>query len=220
MHLTHDVLFLAAFDPELGQLRQGGVSTRAVGVGLPAAAVGTTLALQQLSPGIVVLVGTCGAYPGAGLAIGDAVVAKSILLVEPASVSPLARFCELPAPPMRVRAETNAALAEAFAESGARPVDVATTLGVTVDDHAAQEIALATGARAEHLEAFGVALACEALGVPLAVVLGVANEVGSRAREQWRAHHHEASAAAARVALHWLGRGAPGRSVDPGGGEG
>jgi hypothetical protein len=28
--------------------------------------------------------------------------------------------------------------------------------------------------------------------------------VGSRAREQWRAHHHDAEAAAADLALRWL----------------
>jgi nucleoside phosphorylase len=116
---------------------------------------------------------------------------------------------------MSVVAQAHAGLADALAASGGRGTDVATTLGVTVDDRAAGELARATGAGAEHMEAYGVAAACAAVGVPFAAALGVANAVGARAREQWRAHHRDASAAASGVVLDWLGRGAPGLPVDP-----
>jgi nucleoside phosphorylase len=78
---------------------------------------------------------------------------------------------------------------------------VATTLAVTVDDAAAARIAQATTAHVEHLEAYGVAAACAARGIPFAAALGVANEVGARGREEWRAHHRAAAAAAVDVVL-------------------
>ena len=62
----------------------------------------------------------------------------------------------------------------------------------------------------EHLEAFAVATACARARVPLAVVLGVANRVGSRAREEWLHHHQAAGKASTDVVAAWLRRGAPG----------
>jgi nucleoside phosphorylase len=88
-------------------------------------------------------------------------------------------------------------------------VEVATTLGVTVDEEAAACVAR-TGAEVEHLEAFSVASACEAARVAFVAVLGVSNVVGSSAREQWRAHHRAASCAAATEVVGWLERGAAG----------
>jgi len=41
-------------------------------------------------------------------------------------------------------------------------------------------------------------------------VLGVANAVGARAREEWRAHQAAASEAAAATVARWLTAGAPG----------
>jgi nucleoside phosphorylase len=199
----------------MGPARQAlAIELEPVGIGLPAAAVGATLRLLERRPRMVVLVGTCGAYAEAGLSIGDTVVARSVLLVEPSALEPLGKLCELPVPPMSVVAQAHTGIADALAESGGCRANVATTLGVTVDDRAAGEVARATGAGAEHMEAYGVATACGALGVPFAAALGVANAVGSGAREQWRAHHREASAAASRVVLHWLRRGAPGLSSE------
>jgi futalosine hydrolase len=148
----------------------------------------------------VVLVGTCGAYPGTALRVGDVTVARKVLLVEPAAVEGAAEF---PAP-MSLASDADESMRTALASSGAIPVDVATTLAVTVNDDVATRIARATGAAAEHLEAHGVATACATFGVPLAVVLGVANVVGSRARDEWKKNHHAASRAAIDVVKAWL----------------
>ena len=67
---------------------------------------------------------------------------------------------------------------------------------ITVDDAAATLIARSSAAHVEHLEAYGVAAACAARGIPFGSALGVANHVGARAREEWRAHHRKAAAAA------------------------
>jgi hypothetical protein len=47
-------------------------------------------------------------------------------------------------------------------------------------------------------------------GVAFAAVLGVSNIVGSAGREQWRANHRAASAAAAGEVMRWLEGGALG----------
>jgi len=96
-----------------------------------------------------------------------------------------------------------------FVDQGVPSVEVATTMGVTVDDEAAARVAR-TGVEVEHLEAFSVASACEAVGIRFVAVLGVSNGVGSNAREQWRANHRAASAAAVAEVVRWLERGAPG----------
>ncbi len=213
-----DLLILAAFDPELAPLAValgdamaatvGGVTVvaRTTGIGRPAAAAGAATHLAQLDPRAVVLVGTCGAYAGAGLAIGDAIAAARLCLVDPASLAGTAQFPE----PMTIAAGTDASLTKAFAALGARPCTLATTLAITVDDAAAARIAQGSGAEVEHLEAHGVAMACAARGVPFAAVLGVANLVGSRGRVEWRANHRLAEAVAGERLLQWLRTGASG----------
>jgi futalosine hydrolase len=208
-----DVLIVAAFQPELAALRpvlgdslEGRVGfTRVaalpVGIGLPQAAVGAALRIAETHPEAVVLVGTCGAYAASSLRIGDTVVARKVLLVEPAAVDGAAQFPE----PMSLATEGDAGMRAALAAAGALQADVATTLAVTVDDAVAGRVARASGAAAEHLEAHGVATACATQGIPFAAVLGVANVVGSLAREQWRANHRAAAAAAIKVVTAWLG---------------
>jgi nucleoside phosphorylase len=210
---THpDVLIVAAFHPELAPFgvalgermfaRLGGltVTARAVGIGLPMAAVGAALHIAELRPRAVVLVGTCGAYASAQLAIGDVVVARRVRLVDASVVSGTAQYPE----PMSVVTEAHPAITGALAATGARVVDVATTLAITVDDAAAARIARATSASVEHLEAHGVATACAVQGVPFAAAFGVANVVGVRAREEWRTHHRASAQAAANTVLKWL----------------
>jgi len=182
------------------------VAARIAGIGLAAAAVGAAAHLGELMPRAAVLVGTCGAYPGTGLAVGDVVVARRLLLIDPAAIAGAAQFPE----PMTIAAPAHDALAEAFAALGARPCSVGTTLAITVDDAGATRIAEAAGAEVEHLEAQGVATACAARAVPFAAVLAVANVVGSRGRVEWRENHRHAEAVAGERVLQWLLRGARG----------
>ena len=229
-----DVLIVAAFHPELAGLRAllvpasaaqasshgEDVSARvsslhvvasAVGIGMPNAAVGAASRVATRKPRAVVLVGTCGAYAERGFAIGDVAVAAKVRLVEPA-------VCEgraaIPGP-MSVSTDAHPALgAQLLAcggEGGAvRAANIATTLAVTTDDALAAMVARASSSNVEHLEAFAVATACAAFGVPFVAVLGVANVVGSSAREQWRVNHRATADAAAGVVFRWLQAGAPG----------
>jgi nucleoside phosphorylase len=215
-HDRCDILILAAFHPELAALRpalgeamagpigNALVLGRIVGIGLSASAAGAATHIQNLKPRLVVVLGTCGAYVGSGLAVGDVVVARRIHLVDAAVARGLAEFPE----PMSTAIDADVMTAKAIGmATGARIVDVATTLAVTVDGSTAADIALASGAHVEHLEAHGVAMACAAHGVPFGAVLGVANVVGPGARKEWRAHHRDASQAAGEAVLRWLNGG-------------
>lgn len=214
MHL--DVLVVAAFAPELAPFRAslgesldarvGGLSVtaRAVGIGLATAGMGALERIGETKPRAVVLVGTCGAY--ANLQRGDVAIAHRVLLVEPAVAEARAAFPD----PMSIEHRADARIAAALVSHGGRASDVATTLAVTTDDALARVVARATACDAEHLEAFAVASACARAGVPFASALGVANDVGSRGRGQWRESHRAASDAAARVVVSWLQAGAPG----------
>lgn len=213
-----DLLVLAAYAPELAGMRRllgdqlyGNVSgvvvsCKAVGVGLPNATAGTALRLMQLRPRAVVLVGTCGTYPGAQANIGDAVVTRRVVLVDPIEVE---RRGAMPDPIGRT-VECNPMIA--FGLGGGRPphCDVANTLGVTTDDGLAARIGATVGCALENLEAFGIANACALQQVPFACVLGVSNRVGSTGRDEWRSYHKGASQAACEVINRWLTSGAVG----------
>jgi futalosine hydrolase len=211
-----DVLVVAAFAPELEgmqailggamQAEVGGllVFARPVGIGLVAAASGTATRLETHAPRAVVLVGTCGAYPGSRLSIGDIALARTVALVEPAVLEGRSAFPE----PMSTRIHPHAAMTAAIATAGATLVDAATTLAVTTDD--ALATSLSRRGAVEHLEAFAVASACASKNVPFAAALGVANEVGSRGRPQWRENHASAGHAAATFIARWIQSGAAG----------
>ncbi len=179
------------------------VAARAVGIGLPVAAVGAAMQIAELRPRVVVAVGTCGAYTqSCGLSIGDVAAARCVRLVDAGVVCGGAAFPE----PMSTAIDAHPRLAEGLELAGAKPADVATTLAITVDDATAARIARAPGAdvQVEHLEAFGIAAACAARGIPFAAALGIANAVGARARDEWRTHHRQAAAAAVDVVVRWL----------------
>ena len=175
---------------------------RVTGVGLSAAAAGAAVHVHETRPRVVVAVGTCGAYTASRLAVGQVVVARTVRLVDRSVLEGQAEF---PGPMAQV-GRAHLAMAESIVQAtGAMPADVATTLAITVRDDAAALIAEATGAQVEHLEAHAMAAACTLRGVPFGAVLGVANAVGSRAREEWRQHHVSAASAAGEVLLRWLG---------------
>ncbi len=100
-------------------------------------------------------------------------------------------------------------------------MDLAITLAITTDDALAAQIASKSGCTAEHMEAYGVAAVCARSSIPFAAALGVANVVGSTARDEWRANNVAASEAAAALVIAWLEGGAAGlapgaRSAEPG----
>ena len=186
-------LVVAAFDPELLRFRELATEELAVetiGVGLVDAAAGMTRCVTRHAPTHAVLLGTCG---GLRVATGEVVCAARARLVVDAGA-------ELPPPMLRVaEVDLDRALHDAFAAAGAKSVQIANTVGVTIDDAVAAR--LAAESDVEHLEAYAVARVCAQAGVAAGAVLGVANAVGSRGREEWRANHVEAAARAAELAF-------------------
>ena len=212
------ILILSAHVPELSGLgpilgdgfsgASGGhaVEARAIGIGLAASARGAALALRSFEPRAAVFVGTCGAYRGHRVAIGDVVVGGRICLVSTAAAEARAAF---PAP-MRTEIDGTGPLSEALGANASRIVAIATTLAITTDDALAARASHHRGCDVEHLEAFAFAEACVEAKVPFAVVLGVANVVGSTARDEWLENHRSAGHAAGALVARWLERGAPG----------
>ncbi|MFM2161878.1 MAG: hypothetical protein RLZZ383_1390 [Pseudomonadota bacterium] len=167
------LLVLAAVEEEFGALP--GV---AVGIGAVRAARGAALALTQCRSEAVLILGTVGAYPGSGLAIGDIVTGCQIHLLDGASALGLAYAPQPPAPLQCDQRLQNA--------TGLRAVDVVTTGAITTDPTLAR--VLGTHGGVEHLEAWSIAHAAAEAGVPFAAIFGVTNEVGPDAHTQWRAH--------------------------------
>ncbi|HEY2748270.1 MAG TPA: hypothetical protein VGL86_26790 [Polyangia bacterium] len=175
-------LLVAAYAPELGML-----DGRAVGVGLIAAAAGTERAIAEARPERIVLVGTCGVFPGAANAIGSIVIVeRALLIVRPGEYLPAI---------MTAIAAADAAWAQECARViGAPLVTAASGVGITSSDKEAQR--LGALAAVEHLESFAV-LATAAGRVAATAVLAVANVVGANAHAEWKANRARAEAAAA-----------------------
>ena len=208
-------LVLAAWEPEIAPLRRlaravdpGRLALGTVGVGPVEAAVGAAAAIAAARPGRVIFVGTAGAYPRgrATAAIGTAAIAHELHFVSTAALRGDGYLPE----PVVTRAAPSSALNDALAACGPgrKPIarlGVACPLAVTRSATLGRHIAHATGAGLENLEAFSAARAAAAAGVEaVTAVLGIANRVGPRGHQEWRAHHDAASHAACRIVWNYL----------------
>lgn len=176
------MILVAAVPQELQRFREllPNFATAELGVGPLAAAV--AVARLAPRPSAVVLVGTCGAYPGAHLSIGERVVVRVSRFVDPSVV--LGTSTSITDDVL----EADEGLVDRFRAIG-RAVTAATTVALTTNDDLARGIRRTTGADVEHLETHGVAVACAAAGIPFVALLAVANFVGESGRAEWREHH-------------------------------
>ena len=202
-------LIVSAFEPEIAPLRRlvagrRGIVLEPIGIGAVDAAVGAAGAIARARPARVIFVGTAGIYGSTKevpAAIGTAVVAGEIVCV---STSALKGEAYLPGP-MVLRVSTSRSLRAALTDGRAgRPGMVACPLAITRSAALGRRIAKATGAALENLEAFAVARAAAAAGIPFAAVLGVANRVGPLGHEEWQRHHRAASRAACELTARFL----------------
>jgi nucleoside phosphorylase len=231
-----DVLIVAAHASELAGLHDAlgsalskpvrGLHVAAcdIGVGLPAASVGTMRSLRDRRPRAVILLGSCGMYPTAAssLVTADpspllrAVIPESVYLMDVAVARSEAAFPD----PMPRIGRVDRALAEGVAsvDPTALRGALATTLGITTSNEAAQRLERSGACTTENLEALGVALACESDRIPFCALLVITNIVGEGGRAQWLDQHAAAAERGARILLDWLESGAPGlpdaRQVD------
>jgi nucleoside phosphorylase len=183
------------FDGDKGGLGPSGleITLETVGVGLVEAAIGMTRCIVRHRPDAALLIGTCGAF-GDATAIGAVVTGVGVCI---ADASVLGGTAALP-PPLPAEAIFDTALLAVLVSAGAKSVQIANSVGITVDD--ALAASLAALGDVEHLEAFGFARACAAADLPCAVALGVANVVGARGRSEWLANHVSASSRAGDLA--------------------
>lgn len=174
------------------------IRAAAVGIGPVEAALGTASLLAE-RPDAALLVGTCGAYPGAGLSVGATVVVETSLLTASDAAAGLSYLPDACGGPARAHPALVAAL-------GAPAAVAVTAVAITRDAARARLLASATGAAVEHMEAFGFLRAAERAAVPAACLLGIANEVGPRAHEEWKARGATAAAAAIERLVGGMGR--------------
>lgn len=216
-----DVLLVAAHAPELvgfrgelsdafeGVIRGLKVQAKTVGIGMPAAGASMGRRIVQLEPRAVVLVGSCGIYPGRGdVQPLDILVADRTVLVDSAVVQQRAAFPD----PMQVSVQADGGMGRGLCAQSerARRVVIGTTLSITTDDALAAAIGQAGVCDAENLETFSTALACAQANIPFSAVLGVTNVVGSTGRVDWNRFQRQAAVSVAELVLRWLHNGAQG----------
>lgn len=214
-----DVLIAAAHPSELMGLRRPlgrslaarvrglRVAASAIGVGMPAAAIGATRALRELRPRALVLLGSCGRFERGPLL--TAAVPEVMQLVDAAVSAGRAAFPEA----MPVRVSTHRGLSQGLVRCAgdvALRGALATTAGITTSDALARRLARQSGCAVENMEGVAVGLACAAERVPFAGLLVVTNVVGARGRAQWLANREAAAARGAEIVMEWIASGAPG----------
>jgi len=172
-------LLLGAFPPELGPFLEAppkGWQVACTGVGQLLAAVSTARLIQELRPGRVLFIGTCGHFDDR-LKVGDIIwageaISSSVGEHRGESYRPVVERTHWPA--------TMPAL-----PFSAQRVVVPPAITRTRDGAAL----LGTLGEAEHLELTGVFAACHAVDVPVGAVLIVVNKVGPNAQSEWMANH-------------------------------
>lgn len=216
-----DLLIVAAHAPEMaglrpyltekliGTIRGLHVRGKAVGLGMASAGPATARGILAVNPRAVILIGSCGVYPGLPqYRPHDILVSTRLSLI---SHAVQARRSQWPGP-MVTTAECNPLLAAGLASVGGRifQAPLGCTLAQTVDDNVAASVHPGTGCEAENLEAFSVAMACKAADIPFTSVLGVSNIVGSTGAHDWAQFQRAAVNRAAEVIVTWVQRGAQG----------
>ncbi len=190
-----------------GEVRGLRISAKAVGSGAAAAAAATAKRVFLLQPRAVVMIGTCGVYPGLQeYAPLDIVVPNRLEIIDHGadaglSEFPMAMSTQLPPTP---------ALVAGLAGQRGKVLAVACPSSVTVSDEHAAAVPARHRCQAEHVEAFGVASACSLARIPFGAVLSVTHVVGSHAKPDFTKHHRDATLAAAECFLSWLHGGAAG----------
>ena len=191
--------------------RDGTIAGRSIslietGVGCVNAAHAVSLFLSRQSPGVVVVCGVGGAYPGSGLEVGDVACAESEYYADLGAESPegfldmkALGYALVPGDPPRF----NRLPLDRFPT--ARRLPFVTRATCTGTDATAREIAARTGGAVESMEGAAVVHVALLHGVPVAEVRGISNAVGDRDRKRWRVK--EAAGAAQAALARWIEEG-------------
>lgn len=180
-----------------------GVQVIQTGVGPVNAAHAATVAVLQQRPDAIVVCGIGGAYPSAGLELGDVVCAADEVYGDLGAQSP-AGFLDMralgfpvidSAPPL-----FNELPMQLFpVPRRVRFVTVSTCTGI---DATAVEIERRTGGVVENMEGAAIAHVAHLHDLPIGEVRGISNIVTNRDVKTWRAR--EAADAAQQAVMEWI----------------
>ena len=169
------------------------VVVAALGVGLVDFACGFQTLLGSYQINEAMLIGTCGAYPGAfrKWPIGSLVSPLKISLGDLSEVDQTGYF---PAP-----ITSTCLLDETFSRRLAPGVDrhCLTLAAITSDDRAAARIEQHYQVHFEQMEAYAFARLCQRQKISGAVLFAVANQVGCDGHQQWRDHARQGASLSA-----------------------
>jgi futalosine hydrolase len=205
--MSVDVLVCVATEQEGAEIaRHSAIAGKSIavvrtGVGPVNAAHATTLFLARHSAAAIVACGVGGAYPGAGLEIGDVVCAETEYYADLGAESPdgfldmeILGYPVVPGPPPLY----NRLPLSLFPAQRRLPFVTRSTCTGT-------EVADAPGA-IESMEGGAVVHVALRMGVPVGEVRGISNLVGNRDRASWRVA--EAARAAQASLIAWIEAGA------------
>lgn len=183
----------------------GNMHLATVGIGPVNAALELGLLIQRLAPERMIMVGSAGAFEGAGLEIGRVMAAGWEVMAELGlTTGPgLADGPALALPGVDQKIDLDPGLTSAVA--GAAGIGVGgllTVAGVSANPGQASARAERFGALAENMEGYALALAAARHGIPAAEVRGISNLAGDRDKTRWRLG--EASTAAQTAVLTFL----------------
>jgi futalosine hydrolase len=176
------------------------------GVGPVNAAFALTRCLAQGLPRAVVVCGVGGAYPGAGLSLGDVVSAETEVYGDLGADSPDG-FLDMEALGLPVVAGHpplyNRLPLDVFPTTRRAPFVTCSTC--TGTDEGARAMALRTGGAVESMEGAAIVHVARLSGVPVGEVRGISNLVGRRDRASWRLG--EAARRARQALIGWIEAG-------------
>lgn len=195
-----------------GELDGAPVIVFPVGMGKTNAAQGATALLETRTVRGVVSFGIAGAYPGAGLEVGEIALASEVVYADEGVQTPggwlstegigiplverggVRRFNDFPLDPERVDR------ARAALEAAGIPVKVGPALTVSTCSGTSargEELAARFGALCEGMEGAAIAHVCALYGVPFLELRGISNPVEDRDLSRWKIR--EAAEAAQRA---------------------
>ncbi len=171
---------------------RGDVLVVAGGVGPAAAAAAAAVGVSLAPVELLVSMGIAGAFTSARLALGDTVLATTIVSADLGVQSP-ERFLDLTALGLDGGAAVTCDLARVAAvrdrlTAAGRSVALGTVLTLstmTGTEERAAELMAAHGAVAEAMEGAGVAHVANLHGLPVLEVRTISNQVGERDRASW-----------------------------------
>jgi futalosine hydrolase len=170
------------------------------GVGPVNAAMALTRRLATGGVGTVIALGIGGAYPGAGLEIGDVVCADSETYGDLGADSPEG-FLDMEALGFPVVAGLfNTLPLDLFPAPHKAPFVTRSTCTGSIED--ARKVVARTGGAVESMEGAAIVHVAMAHGVPVGEIRGISNIAGTRDRGAWRTR--ESADAAAALLLEWM----------------